>query len=142
MPVRSNLRASFKVQLADWIMPPSIWFAMPSGLIARPASTRPRAGDTHNAADAVDLNLGDHCAIARMVLVSRESDPAPPECAAGAAAAVAHGARSPAALSGRRFDHRPRALVAQVSQTKFHGVGARRRAGLVHERFDREDVCI
>ena len=36
---RSNRTRSFKVQLADWVAPPSIWWRTPSGLTTRPTST-------------------------------------------------------------------------------------------------------
>src|SRR2546422_4069505 len=37
--VRSKRSASFRVQLADWIRPPSIWLTTPSGLTTCPTST-------------------------------------------------------------------------------------------------------
>src|SRR6266403_373257 len=46
MPSRSKRTASCSVQLVDWMMPPSIWFRRPSGLMIWPASAAANARGT------------------------------------------------------------------------------------------------
>src|SRR3954471_3400191 len=46
MRVVSNSTDSNVVQLADWMMPPSIWLRMPSGLTASPLPPRATARTT------------------------------------------------------------------------------------------------
>jgi hypothetical protein len=74
MPLRSKPTASCKVQLVDWIIPPSIWFASPSGLMFWPVSaaaarhtrTRPT-----RPVFAVDFHIGDDRHLGQVFILAK-----------------------------------------------------------------------
>ena len=133
MRVVSKVTASYSVQLIDWMMPPSVWLRMPSGLTASPLSIAATARSGADAAAlAVDLDFDRDRAVGGEVLVAREGEAAP----APALLLVAR----PAEALGGRADHVARARVLEVPQPELDRIGLRRARELVHEALDREHV--
>jgi len=115
MPLRANFTSSCRVQLADWMMPPSICWTSPSGLMISPASAADQARVTaHASARAIDLDVGDDRAVAGEVLVFREAD-------AAAFRKITLLAGLPAGHFGDLLDHGLRARVLRCVRRNATG---------------------
>ena len=128
--MRSKRTASFSVQLAAWIAPPSIWFATPSGLIASPTSTATTSRRTRmSASPSISATTAQY---APLLLVAGKADAVP--------GALARPPCAPAGARGRRLEDGPRPRVPQMAQAQRQRILAALGRELVEEGLDRKYV--